>query len=190
LENLYFAGLTILSGAADMPAGTILPLDASLIVQVGIHALNIAVLMFVMIRLLYKPVKNFMAQRTQRIQNDMDSASAANEKANLLKQQYEDLVKNIDVEREKILAQAQAQALSKSDEILLGARQEANYLLQKAEDKIITERKTAAAENKRLIIDLSTKMAAHFVSVSIDEQSSDKFLDEALTDWSEKTWRA
>jgi F0F1-type ATP synthase membrane subunit b/b' len=94
------------------------------------------------------------------------------------------------VERDKILAQAQAQALEKSDEILLGARQEANYLLQKAEDKIITERKHAAAENKRLIIDLSTKMAAHFVSVSIDEQSRDKFLDEALTDWSEKTWRA
>jgi len=173
-----------------MPEGSLLQLDMTLLIRTAIHWVNIILLTLILIYLLYKPVKNFMAQRAQRIRGDIESAVAVNEKAQALKQQYEDLISGIDAKREEIISQAQSQALEKSDEILLDARKEATYLLQKAEDKIVTERRHAAEENKRLIIDLATKMAAHFVSVSIEEPDRDKYLDQALTDWSEKTWRA
>jgi F-type H+-transporting ATPase subunit b len=156
----------------------------------ALQGFNILVLTAVLIFLLYKPVKQFMANRAERIKNDLESAGTANEKAHELKAHYESLIADIGKEKDRILSQAHVLAEEKSDQILVAAKQEAKYLLKKAEDQIKMAQENAAEENKKLIIELSTHMAAHFVRVSADNEFHNVYIDEALTDWSEGTWRA
>ena len=58
-------------------------------VDILIHIINILVL-FVLLRLLiYKPVKKFMDERSQRIQKEMDHASEISAQAEELHAQYQ-----------------------------------------------------------------------------------------------------
>jgi F-type H+-transporting ATPase subunit b len=60
----------------------------------------------------------------------------------------------------------------------------------RAEEEIRIERENAADEIRRQIVEISTLMASRFVQVSIDHDTQDKYIDEALADWSERTWQA
>jgi F-type H+-transporting ATPase subunit b len=127
-----------------------------------------------------------MADRAERISNDIDSARFNNEQALEIKANYQKMMDNVEKEREEILSEAYRVAVKKSDQILFDAQEEAKYLLIKAKDEIKIERENAADEVKRQIIEVSTLMASRFVEISVDRQTQEKFIDEALADWSEQ----
>lgn len=172
-----------------MPPGSILHFDKALLIKMAVQWFNVILLTVVLVIVLYKPVKKYMDDRAARIKDDIDSARQNNEKALELKRHYEKLVQNIEQEREEILSQAHRIAVEKSDRVLLSAQQEARHLIKKAEDEIELERENASDEIKRQIIELSMLMASRFVEVSIDSQTQDKYIEEALADWSGQTWR-
>jgi F-type H+-transporting ATPase subunit b len=130
-----------------------------------------------------------MASRAERIQKELDAAHQTNEKAMEQKENYDKLLVNIDKEREEILQKAYRVSMEKNDQILFAAREEAKYILQKADEEIKAERENTAEDIKRQIIELSTYMAGRFVEVSMDKQTQDKYIDEAIADWSDQTWQ-
>lgn len=188
LLNIAFLAQTTLE-TDSMPAGTLVQFDKDLLIKIAIQAFNILLLTAVLILILYKPVRKFMHDRAVRIKNDIDSARRNNEEAEELKMKYQELIDNIEKEREEILNQAHRVAVEKSDQILFAAHEEAKYLLIKAENEIKVERENAADDIKMQIIELSTFIASRFVEVSIDKQTQDKYIEEALADWSEYTWQ-
>jgi len=139
-----------------------------------------------MSRILYKPVKKFMTDRAERIRDDIDSARLNKEQAMGIKADYQKMIDNIEKEREEILSEAYRAAVKRSDQILFDAQEEAKYLLIKAKDEIKIERENAADEIKMQIIEISNLIASRFVEVSVDQQTQDKYIDEALADWSEQ----
>jgi F-type H+-transporting ATPase subunit b len=72
---------------------------------------------------------------------------------------------------------------------VFAAREEAKHLISKARAEIEADRENASEEVKRQIIELSTFMAGRFVELSIDKESQDKYIEEALADWSDQTWQ-
>jgi len=172
-----------------MPEGSVLQFDKAFLIRIGIQWLNVAVLAVIMIYVLYKPVKKFMAGRAERIQKEIDSAHATNEKAAEHRENYEKLLDNIEREREEILQKAYRTSMEKHDQILFAAREEAKYILQKADDEIKSERENAAEDIKKQIIELSTNMAGKFVELSIDRTTQDKYIDDAIADWGDQTWQ-
>jgi len=190
LPTKIISTLAYLTQTADsMPAGSLVQFDKAFLVRIGIQWFNIILLTAVLIFVLYKPVKKFMTNRIERIKNEIDSARQTNEKAKDLKAEYEKLIADIGEEREKILSQARRVAVERSDQILFAAQEEAKHLLQKAEDEIKLEREKVADDIKMQIIELSSLMASRFVEVSIDKQTQDKYIDEALEKWGEETWQ-
>jgi F-type H+-transporting ATPase subunit b len=187
LSDKIFATAALLT--TGVPEGSVLQLDTAFLIRIGIQWLNIAFLTFIMIYVLYKPVKKFMANRAERIQKEIDNAHQTNEKAIELKENYDNLLNNIDKEREDILQKAYRNSMEKHDQILFAAREEAKYILQKADEEIKAERDNAAEDIKRQIIELSTYMAGRFVEVSIDKQTQDKYIDDAIAEWSDQTWQ-
>lgn len=185
--NKLFSCLAFVVQTEDiMPAGSILQFDKALLIKIGIQWFNIILLTVVLVLVLYKPVKKYMSDRAERIKSDIHSARLNNENALELKRKYEKLIDNVEKEREEILSQAHRMAMERSDQILLSARQEAKHMLKKAEDEIEVERENAAEDIKRQIIELSTLMASRFVEVSIDRQTQDRYIEEALADWGEQ----
>jgi len=172
------------------PTGSILAFDLALIFRIGIQWINIGILAFILVKLLYNPVKNMLADRAERIKSDIESARKNNEESQELKASYKKLIDNIEKERDEILAEARRVAIREHDRMIFEAQEETNSLRKKAADEIEVERKNAADDIKRQIIEISTVMAARFVAVSIDKDTQDKYIAEALADWSERTWQA
>jgi len=170
--------------------GSILQFDKALLVKLVIQWFNILLLTFVLIRVLYNPVKKFMTDRADRIKNDIDSARRNNQEAQEHKADYEKRIANIEKEREEILSKAHRVAVEEHDRIVFEAQEQAKHLLTMADEEIKIQRENAADEVRRQIIEVSTLMAARFVEVSIDSRTHDKYIDEALADWSELKWQA
>jgi F-type H+-transporting ATPase subunit b len=170
-----------------MPPGSILEFNKAFLIRGAIQWFNILLLTAVLLYLLYKPVKKYMAARAARIARDIESARKDSEKARADLAHYEQLIAHIEEEREGILNQAHHIAVERSDQILLSAREAAKHLMAQAEDEIRIERENAADDMKRQIIELSALMASRFVEVSIDRRTQEAYLDEILENWREWT---
>ena len=179
-----------LSDADTLEVGGILKLDLSLIWQLSIQWFNILLLTFALMHILYNPVRKFMVERTERIKSEIDSAKRINQDALEHKAKYEKLIANIEKEKEEIFIKAHRAAVAEADRVLFEAQEAARDLIQKANDEIKLERENTADEIRRQIIEVSALMASRFIETSIDSQTHNRLIDEALADWSEQKWQA
>ncbi|GHU48007.1 hypothetical protein FACS1894200_04270 [Spirochaetia bacterium] len=88
------------------------------IVTFLITALNIAVLFFILRRLLFKPVTKFIAERTRRIEDSINQAEKDKAQAKALLAQYEEQLKSAETEVEAILRSAQETAEQEAKDII------------------------------------------------------------------------
>lgn len=179
----YTIQALILSAQGNAAPGTILHFDKSLIAQLGIQWLNVLILTAVLVLILYKPVKKFMADRTERIKNEIEAARAEREEALEFKEKYERLIAQVEREREEILLQAHKKAMERSDQLLFDARREADAMYDLALAELDTERKNRLDEMKREMIEISMLVASRFVEVSIDRETQDRYIEEAFSEW-------
>jgi len=171
-------------------AGSILQFDKALLVKLVIQWFNILLLTFVLIRVLYNPVMKFMAERTERIKNDIESARLGSQEAQERKAEYEKLIAGIEKEKEEILNKAHRDAVEEHDRLVFDAQEQAKHLLAMADEEIKIQRENASDEIRRQIIEISSMMAARFVEVSLDSETHDRYISEALEDWSDRKWQA
>lgn len=169
--------------SGEMPAGSILSFDRSLLVHIAIMAFNILVLTAVLIFLLYKPVKKFMSERTERIRHEIEAARAEREEALEMKENYERLIAKIEMERDDVLLQAHKKGVDKSDQLLFEARREADAMFEHAKAEIETERKNVMDEMKKQMIEISMLVASRYIELSIDRETQDRYIETAFDDW-------
>jgi F-type H+-transporting ATPase subunit b len=184
LPHIALQGLILAADAAGgTPPGSILSFDRSLLVHIGIMTFNILLLTAVLVFLLYKPVKKFMAERTERIRHEIETARAEREDALEMKEKYERLIAEIEMERDDVLLQAHKKAMDRSDQLLFEARREADAMFERAMDEIETERKNVADDMKKQVVEISAMMAGRFIEVSIDRETQDRYIETAFDDW-------
>jgi len=169
--------------------GSILHLDLALVAKIAIQWFNVLLVTFLLIRILYNPVRNFMINRAERIQNDIESAKRNNQEAQELKAKYEAILADVDKEAEEYRAKKHREAVDEHDRIIFEAQEAAAHSKLKAEEEIKIQRENAADDIRRQIIEISTLMAARFVEQSMNRSIQDKYIDDALKDWSEQTWQ-
>lgn len=186
MPRVFSQGLLLaVEASRGMPEGSILHFDKSLLIKIGIQWFNIALLTAALIFILYKPVKKFMAARTERINGEIEAARKEREEAMELKEKYEQKIAQIEKEREEILHQAHKKAMEKSDQMMFDARREADVMYDRALAELELERKNITDEMKKQMIEISVLMASRFVEVSIDRETQDRYIDEALSHWEE-----
>lgn len=180
MTQMHWQGL-LLAAAED--SGSILAFDKSLLAGIGIQLFNVLLLTVALIWLLYKPVKKFMAERTERIKREIEKARTERDEALELREKYEKLIEEIEQEREDILLQAHKKAMEKSDQLLFDARRESEAMYNRALAELDVERKNIMDEMKKQMIEISLMVAGRFVEVSIDRQTQDRYIEEAFDDW-------
>lgn len=170
----------LLSTGQALPESGILRLDGQFLVELLIQWFNILVLVIVLHRFLYKPVRGFMTARDSRIAADMDSAAAAREEAAKLKAEYQKRLDGVELEREEILARSREIGQKRADAIISDARQEAASIHRRGMEELRMEQENQRDDMKRAIIDVSTRMAGMFVKLSVDEATQDIYVEQAL----------
>lgn len=171
--------------AEELPTGSILSFDKNLLINIAIQWFNVILLSVVLVYLLYKPVKRFMANRTLRIKETIEAARLSRDEAQELKEKYERMIADIENEREEILRETHKKAMENSDQLLFDARREADLIYAHGLSQLELDRKNMTDEMKRQMIEISIMMASRFVEVSIDTETQNRYIEEALADWEE-----
>lgn len=184
MPRILLQGVTLAAQAQEeMPAGSILSFDDNLLVSLGIQWLNILLLTAILVFILYKPVKKFMSERTERVKNEIETARKEREEAFELKEKYENMIAEIEKERDDILLQAHKKSMEKSDQMLFDARREVEAMHNRALADLEIERTNVMDEMKKQMIEISMLVAGRFVEASIDRETQDRYIEEAFTDW-------
>lgn len=166
----------------------ILSLDANMLKDLAFQLLNTCILCAVLSYLLYKPVKNMLAARRDRIEGQINSAESRLDEANKMKAMYEEKLKAIDKEKEMILGEARNRAVLREQEIIAEAKAEAETLKNRAMVDIQREQEKAKDEIKKQIIEVSSIMAGKFIAEAIDQKKQEKLVDEVISDLGDVKW--
>ena len=172
----------------DVPAGRVFGLDQQTLISVAIHLFNLCVLAFVMAKLLYKPVRDFMQKRNARIGDQIARVKQEHIEAEELRLSYEQKINNAELERDEMLAEAKKSAELQSERIIAQARSEAETILANAANEIADEKKRMQTEMRYAIIEISSAMAEKFVAISIYDDARERLFNQTVAELEGISW--
>lgn len=146
-------------------------------VDIVIHILNIGVLYLILSRLVYKPVKTFMDARTARIQEQMDSAAAAQTAADAQKQQYDALMAQADTDAKETLGEAAEQASAEAQRIIADAKEQAAALVEEGRAQARTEYENQLEQSKQELLDFSFAIAGKVLNREVTAADNRALVD-------------
>ena len=165
-------------------------LDAQLLFDTALLAIAVFFLFMLMSYLLFDPARKLLKDRQEKIENDIDTARSDKEKAQALKAEYEEKLKNVDKEAELILSEARQKALKNQNKIVDDAKEEASRIIKRAQEEAALEKKHAMDDVKQEMIQIASLMASKVVAASINTQIQDTLVEETLKEIGESTWQS
>jgi len=173
---------------SGIPSGRVFGLDLQTLISIGVHLCNLALLAFIMSRLLYVPVREFLYKRTARIREQMARAKEEKDKAEDLQHQYEEKIRHIEQERDALLAEAQKLVARDREQLLAEARIDADVIRAAAAEEIELEKSRVQEEMKQVIFDVSSTMAEKLIAVSLDESAHERLFDQTIAELEDISW--
>lgn len=139
-------------------------------------------LVFLLYKLLYRPVLRMLDERSERIRQGMEDSAKAREMAEKAQEEFEKRVLEARKEGQEIVAQATKMSEQLRQEILEQARAEAEQLIQKERERMTQEREQAMADLQDQVADLSILVAQKLIGASLDEDAQRKLVSDALAE--------
>ena len=147
-----------------------------------ITIINIAVLYFVLRKILFKPVTKFMADRAKRVQDSFDKAEKDKAEARHLLEQYQTIIKNTDAETEAIIKAAREKAALEANRIIADGKMQAEALAAAVRKQLEAERQAMCARFKvdaaALIMAASARLVQRELSGDDNRRYANMLLDE------------
>ena len=178
-------GSTMIALADD---GRLFGLDYQLLFDASITAINVFIFCILLSFILFKPVRNMIKKRQDKITSDRENAEADKKEALAMKQEYEAKLKAANKEAEGILSDARKVAKHNEEKIVADAKQEAARIIARANTEAELEKQKAADEVKQQIIAVARLMASKVVAESISEADSQALIEQTLNEMGDKTW--
>ncbi|MDR3192014.1 MAG: F0F1 ATP synthase subunit B [Treponema sp.] len=124
--------------------------------------INIGILYFVLRKILFKPVTQFMEGRTKKIEDTIAQAEEERNQAKLLLERYEEQMKQAGEEAERIVKAARETARHEADALIAGGKAAAEQLLVNGRKQLEAERHAALAlfraEAAALVVNASGRL--------------------------------
>lgn len=168
--------------------GSILNLDTTLLTGVIHQLIATAILCFLLFKILYKPVINFLEKRKTKIENNIKEASEKLSQADELKFEYEIKLKDIEKEKSSILEEARTRAKQNEAQIIETAKKEAEAIKNRAMLDIQREQEKAKEDVRLQIIEVASLLANKFIAKNIDENEQKELIDNVIADLGEVKW--
>lgn len=130
--------------------------------------INFLIMLFVLNKLLYKPILKMLEVRKQRIAEAMKNASDLESRLAKLEEEQAKTMAKTQAEADTLLAETKDNAKKLSDQVISQAREQAEKMAQKAHEQ-------AKAEQEKLRSELRSEV------VTIAVTAAQKVVDEVLT---------
>lgn len=164
-------------------------LDPQLIHDTVLLAAAVFVMFTLLSYLLFNPARELLRKRREGISSEIDAAKKDRQEAAALKEEYDGRIRKIEREAEQILSDARRKALKNEEKILEEARQEAARMIARADAQIELDRRKAADEMKREMIQIASLMARKAVAGAVDRKLQESLLEETLKEIGDQTWQ-
>jgi F-type H+-transporting ATPase subunit b len=137
---------------------------------------NFFILLFLLRKFLYSPIKDMLDQRAAQINGDLDDAEARRKEAEEIKAEYEQKLKNARSEAQEIVDNAETRANKKAKDIINKAEARAENLKAKKLEEIEQAKKEAAAELRDSIADYTVLAANKLIQEQLDENKHQQMI--------------
>lgn len=142
---------------------------------------NLLILFLLMKKLFFKPIKNILKQREDEINSLYDKANSSSEKAEKLKQEYEDRLNDAANEANNIVGEAVKNAEARKSAIIDDAKKEAKGIIDKATREIEQEKNAAVSEIKTDISSLAVDIAKKVIEKDLKKEDHEKMIDDIIS---------
>jgi F-type H+-transporting ATPase subunit b len=163
-------------------------LDPQLIHDTVLLMISMLVMFTFLSYLLFNPIREFLKKRQDKIKEDIDTAKQDKEDAAALKADYDGKLREIEKEAEAILSEARQKALQNEAKIIDEAKEEASRIIARANRQAELERKAAADDMKKEMIQVAALMAQKIVAQTVDTKIQDSLVEDTLKEIGDKTW--
>lgn len=144
--------------------------------------INMLILFFVLKKVLFKPVMNYMDKRKNEVADSLKTSENAKTEALELKEQYEEQMKTARADGQKIIDDMTVRANKIYADTIAKAEEESRQILARAQEDAQREHEKVLKDSKAEISGLAIAAASKVIDANLDTESNrklvDKFLDE------------
>lgn len=141
---------------------------------------NLLILLLLMKKFLFKPVMSILDARDKEIKDMYTEAESAKKAADDLQNEYAQKLSVAREEADDIIKSAVKTAKASSEEIVADAQEKANVIIERANEKIIIERKSAVNEVKNNLSDIALTIAGKVIERDINSDDHDKLIEKFI----------
>ena len=152
------------------------------LVGLAFQVLNFLLLLYILNRLLFKPLLARMDERSAKISKGLEDAETAARDRELAAAEREAAVAEARKEAAEMLARANKIAEDTRNEILGDARSEAEKVTQRAREEITAEKEKAMSELRSHVADLALEAAAKLVRSDMNATTQRRLVEEFLAE--------
>ena len=138
--------------------------------------INIIVLYFILKKILFKPITNFMDNRTKKIQDALNMAEEAKQKVEELKIEYDTKLKEAKQEGQEIVEDYKKMADKAYETIIANARKEADMIIQNTKKELEIEKQQIISKVKDEMTDLVFAATEKVLQQNIDNKTNRKLI--------------
>ena len=172
------AGVGLLTSAAQASGGEggFISLDKSLIFQM----VNFLILLFVLWRLLYRPLVAKMEERSQAIKKSLEEAQLARAEAQRQREEHAAKIQAAHAEAQAIHAAALKEASEEQRRLVEAARGEAARLVEAARAELDQDVRRARQALHQEVSDLAIAVAERLIKKSLQDEDHRRIVRDAL----------
>lgn len=140
------------------------------------------ILVLILAKFLVKPVRKFLQDRHDYIQNNLDEASLKNNEADNKLQIANEQLKNAKKESKEMVENAKVAALNEKDKILNETQQEVKMLKDKAQQDLENERIKMQEKISSEIVDVALLAANKVIEREVTSEDNKKIIESFIED--------
>ena len=145
-----------------------------------VTVITFAILLALLKKFAWGPLKEVMDKRERDINRDIDEAEEAKLNAQKLEEENKKTLKQTQDEVQRILEDARVQARKQHEEIIHEANIRANGMIETAQSEINSEKERALADINNQVSELSVLIASKVLKKEISEQDQKELVDKYL----------
>ena len=154
--------------------------DATFWSNFGFTVFNLLLLYWILKKLLFKPVTNFMDNRSNKIQEAIDSSNAMKEEIENMKAEYDEKLKNAGNEGKKIIEEYRGIADKEYNSAIMTAKADAQKIIEDARREIEIEKERAITDLKKEVGDLVVTASEKVIKKNMDNETNRKLISEFI----------
>ena len=145
-----------------------------------ITIVNILVLYFILKKLLFKPVTNFMNGRTNKIEEALKTAEEAKLKVEEMEKEHQEKLKEMKEKGQALMKSYEQKAKKSYDTIIAQAKKDSNLLIEKTKSDLEIEKEQLITSLKEEIADLVIKTSEKVIAKNLDNKENRKLIEEFI----------